>query len=814
MPLQIVLYNDGMSQVAPPIIGPQLAGLTSKQAAQLLQAGKNNIQTTRSARPYSRIILENVFSFFNILLFSSIAVVVYAGGSRDVIFPTSLLLFNISLSLIQEIKARKSLDKLSMLSQHSVTARRDGHDLVIPIQDIVSNDLVVISPGQTIVVDGPVLLSNNLEVNESSLTGESHDIAKRESDQLTSGSYCTAGSGIMQAGKIGPASYINRMAQSAKIFQRQLTPVQKRLNAVLRYMIIAIAIFAPLTLISGININLGLTNSIENMISLLTSLVPQGLIASVAILYTYGAIRISRSHTLVQRINAVESIGAVTVLCTDKTGTLTENKLAVHQLIPLHQDTPEQLQQLIGSFAASVSTPNGTTTAMAAYAPAQSWHIDHEVAFKSQRKWSGVTVTQNSKTVSYILGAPEVILSKQSLHDHQEIINRLTSTGLRVIALIQSSQALSSTKPQLPTKSQPVALIVLGDQVRTDVQKTLADFYQLGIQVKVISGDNLATVQAIAAQSGLTAASALTQSDLEVLDQDHFDQIVSKTDIFARITPDMKQKIIESLKKAGEHVAMIGDGVNDVPALKQANASIAMNSGAQIAKDVADVVLLNNAFSTLPKAIAEGRDISQRIYAIAKIFLTKAIYLMILFVLAGFASIPFPIDLRQTTLLGFVITGLPIACIAIKIIDVSKPKDPAKDFLIYTILGGVIGGLALAYLSIVTFSVFNQPIEVSKTMITIFAIMYSSCILWQVSGITIWDFLLVRRTTQIFLLCTLTVIAIGVPALWFPSVFHLVPLGFARLLFLAGLALLCAVLLQYFTDKLSQNSFLAKLHQK
>lgn len=765
-----------------PLIAPQLKGLSTQRVASLTRTGQTNIQPNRSARSYRRIIIENVFSVFNIVLFVSIGAVLYLGGSRDVFFATGLLIFNITVGLVQEIRARRALDRLSALSQTVITVRRDGKDRQISLDSIVQGDLILITPGQSIVVDGPLVYSSNLEINESSLTGESQDIPKAIGHTVTSGSYCTAGQGLMEAVKIGSQSYVYQMTQSAKVYRRHYTPVQKLLNDVLRYMIVAIAIFAPLTLISGINSQLPLASAVENMISLLTSLVPQGLIASVAILYTYGAVRISRASTLIQRINAVESLGSTTILCTDKTGTLTQNILQVNQLLPAPGIKQAYFQSSLAHFLASLDDQNSTAQALAhKLESASAWPLARQIPFKSARKWSALTITSSAKPhdyqSTYLLGAPEVLLTPSQLEEHQDFIGDAANQGQRVLAFSQSAQPLDSRKTQLPDNRQLIGLATLGDAIRPQVKQTLADFQSQGVQVKVISGDNVQTVAAIATQAGLTIQRAMSQAELEALEGLDFQQAVLSANIFGRITPEMKQKIIASLKQSTAHVAMIGDGVNDVPALKQASVSVAMNSGAQMAKDVADVVLLNDNFATLPQAIAEGRDISQRIYAIGKVFFIKAIYLMILFVLAGFAAMPFPIDLRQTTLLGFIITGIPILAVTFKLVDVAKPARPASDFIAHLLAGGIIGGLAMAYLAIISFSVLNQPLEVSKTLVTVFAALFSSLILWQVSGVTVWDFLLVRRWKQMLILSLLTIIAVGVPLVWMTDLFYLTNLG-------------------------------------
>jgi cation-transporting ATPase E len=731
-------------------------------------------------------------------------------GLSDALAPASIVVVNIVLGLVQEVRAKRALDKLATLSIRTVSVRRDGKSLVIPIEEIVRDDVVELQPGNSIVVDGPVLASDSLEIDESLLTGESEYVPKQAGDELLSGSFCVAGAGLMQAENIGSKSYVNKLAKTARAYKNIRTPLERSLDAVFQLLIVIMVVLGPLTLLAGIVRGTPLAESIENVVNLVASLVPQGLIVSVAISFAYGALNISRFKALIQRLNAIESIGHVTCLCADKTGTLTRNVLSVKAVIPASEESLQAVQDKLALYVVNVSWQNRTVAAIASFINGSHQYPSKvaEVPFNSERKWSAVTLSSGE---TLILGAPEILLTDSSLH--AETLH-LSEQGLRVLAFATSQYMLESNGTSLPPMWRCIALIALQDEIRSDIGVTLEEFAKQGIAVKIISGDSPETIKAIAYLAGIRERSLLTEPELQQMDDVLLDIAVQKTSLFARITPETKRRIVASLAKRGS-VAMIGDGVNDVPALKQASVAIAMNDGAQIAKDVSDIILLNNAFSTLPRAIAEGREITQRVYTITKIFLVKVVYLTILFVLAGFVGLPFPASLRQTTWLGMMTIGIPTALIAFRLLPTTTTKNVPGDVIQYGLSGGIIGGLAMILIDVSILVVLRGELTLSRTMIIVFACLYDSLILWDVHEVTPFSprsFVTnVRSALAGFILGATSVV---IPLYLTPSALDFVPLGRLQWFLLAALLGVSYVALQYSVPESSFSKLISRRSHK
>ncbi len=749
-------------------------GLSSAEVKEKTNQGLTNDVISRPTRTYAQIFFANVFNFYTIILFAAMALLLILHGSKDIYLSGALLLLNILAGLIQELRAKWALDKLATVTTKTATVRRDGKSISIPISEVVEGDTIELKPGDQVVVDGHILASDSVEIDESSLTGESEFVPKQTGEKVLSGSFCVAGFGLLRAEKVGQKSYINNFTQKARSYQHLRTPIEKRLRVLFRMLLVMLVILGPLTVIAGVNVDLSLKESIENFVNLLISLLPQGLIASVTLLYAYGAIRISRLQTLIQRINAIGEMGHVSVVCCDKTGTLTKNQLAVVSLIPTGEISETELQKNVSQFVSSLSYANQTVQALQhflqnenkTYTPGQLTKVA-EVPFRSQNKWSGVSLSDGQ---TLLMGAPELFV-----HDEDDIkkTKGFQKKGLRVLAFARSSEPLVSNQKELPTTYQFIGFAALKDELRDDVAETLAAFHQEKIKIKIISGDNAETVKEVARQTGVESTGIIIQSELEKMDKSDFEHAVKKYTLFARISPDMKAKIISALIKQGLHVAMVGDGVNDVPALKQAKVAVAMNAGTQIAKDVSDIILLQNSFAVLPKAIAEGREITQKIYAIAKVFFVKVVYLAVLFFLSGFANAPFPVSLAQTTWLGLMMTGIPTLLIALNILKPAYTKTVYKDLLNYCLATGVIGGLLMLILSLIMNVGFQEDLIVGRTVVTIFACLYNTLILWDIHGISLLRPATYRKNLVAFFI----VGAIGTFSLLFPYyVFMRMPL--------------------------------------
>ena len=705
----------------------QIKGLTSAEAQEHAQRGERNRHVIRPTRTYLQIIWANVFSLYNVILLGSFLALLILRGPGSAIFPAAVVITNMVLGLVQEIRAKRALDRLATLSVRTVVVRRAGVAKSLPPEDIVRDDIIELRPGDSIVVDGPVIASDALEIDESQLTGESEYVPKRPGDKVTSGSFCVSGAGLMQAASIGGESYVNNLAEVARGYKNVRTPLEAQLDALVKILVVLMLLLAPLTLVSGDLRGVPLADSVENVVNLISSLVPQGLLVFVAISFAYGVLNISRFRALIQRSNAVELMGHITCLCADKTGTLTENLLSLEELQTVDGVDPQTVKNKLALYAAAVSWQNRTVAAIGAHLgrPAEQPVKLAEVPFNSERRWSAVKLGSGE---TLILGAPEVLVGDLAL---QGQVQSMTTQGLRVLVFSTSAAGLNTSGVALPAERQCIALIGLRDQVRPDIPATLRQFAEEGIAVKIISGDSLETVKAVAREAGMESDTVLTGADVESMDPAMRDRAVAETDLFARVAPHTKRQIIASLAARGP-VAMIGDGVNDVPALKRASLAIAMNAGAQIAKDVSDIILLDNAFSTLPKAFFEGREITQRLYGIAKINLIKVVYLTILFVLAGYAGLPWPADLLQTTWLSLVTLTLPAMLIIFRVLPIPPAASGARDLVRYLLVWGAIGAVALVILDTAILLGLKASLATGRTAVIGFAGLYNSLVLWDI----------------------------------------------------------------------------------
>ena len=796
-----------------------LRGLTSAEAADRAQRGLVNKFQPRTSRTYAQIFADNLFNIFNITLAVLLITMLALGRPGDTIFAGGSVVANTLIGLIQEIRAKRALDRLAALSAGTARVRRDGHSLDIPIDQIAQDDLIEATPGDRIVVDGPCVWEDSVEVDESLITGESDPVDKEIGDRLTSGSFVTAGRAIMRAEQIGADSFVSRLGRTAKGYKFIPTPIQQKINAIVGVSVVGMALFGPLLIVSGLASQAALADTIANTTVLVTTFVPQGVVLATTLALTFGAVRIGLQQTLVQRINAVESMANVTVLCFDKTGTLTENRLAVTEIVPLTPQPPlpkgegdrggeeaTEVKALLARYVGSLATQNKTAAAIEAYVgppgasdgPAKR----AEAPFTSTRKWGAVSFEDGT---TLLLGAPEILIEDAQAREQAA---RLAERGLRVLAFAASTSALSGDR--LPEARRPLALIVLRDTPRGDVQRTLEAFASRGIQLKVISGDNAETVSAIARAAGMQVTGAVTGPQLEAMSPAAFSEATQTANVFARITPETKRRIVSALATQGEYVAMVGDGVNDVPALKAARLGIAMHDGAQIAKDVADLVLLDNALSTLPQALAEGYRTTQKIYSTVKIFLSRNLYLILMFIMVGFMGLPFPGLVRPLSWAAISTTSLPAVFITFGLLHPRPIRHFRRQVLGYIILTGLIGAVALTLAYTTAYLLSDRDVTLAQTVMTLMALIYGILVFWDVHGVVPFEPITFRQNPREAVIgIGVAIVTLAVPAL-LPGVFQIAPLPLPYWLGLAGLSVVSAFVL--WRSTLEQTKLLAPLH--
>ncbi|WP_138732196.1 HAD-IC family P-type ATPase [Modestobacter excelsi] len=613
--------GDPMSvQVVPGETAPP--GLSREEAEARRRRGEGNTATRGSSRSYAAVLRTNVFSFFNLILFVIGAALLALGRYDDAFTSVGLGLVNAAISAVQEIRAKRKLDRLQLLSRGRVTVVRDGRDVEVVPDQVVRGDVLHLRPGDQVVVDGPVLAGGLVEVDESLLTGESEALRKEPGEDLLSGSHCVGGEGHQLARDVGAASYASRLTTDVRQASTDSTPLQRRIGFVVRLVMVLVGLMSVAILAQAGLEGFTLERVVQTT-AVLSGLVPYGLFFLVAVAYTVGAARSAAHGALVQQVNAVESVSNVDVVCTDKTGTLTTGRLTLAEVLPVGPVPAADVEELVGSMAASTAAGNLTTTALAGALPGEPVVVRDEVPFSSSLRWSALRTEDGV----YVLGAPDRLAPQLSGEPLTEAVAARTSQGLRVLVAARAVDPAAplrdrTGRARLPAL-EPLALVVLADELRPGVPEAIARFAADGVDLKVVSGDDPATVAALARQAGLAAGEPVSGAGLDGLSDAELDAVVAGSTVFGRITPEQKERLVTTLRRRGHHVAMIGDGVNDARALKRAQVGVAMRSGSAVTRDVADIVLTDDSLAALLPARHEGRRIISGISTSMQVFLAR-----------------------------------------------------------------------------------------------------------------------------------------------------------------------------------------------
>src|SRR6266516_3675710 len=647
-----------------------LQGLTEEEVVARRAQGLGNVMPVKTSRSYAQIVRENIFNPLNTLLYVLGLALILLGKVSDALISVGVVVLNVTVSVIQEVRAKRTLDQISLLTRPKTIVIRAGQEQSIDPGDIVVGDLLVVRPGDQIVVDGPILSTDRLDVDESLLTGESDLVEKKSGDLVYSGSFCVSGSAFYQAEKVGSQSVAYGLTAGARAFRRIFTPLQREIFLTIRVIVLAALFLELLMVLSTLTNDIPFVEFIQRSV-VIVGIVPIGLLLAITVSYTLGAVRIVRKGALIQQSNAIESLSNVNVLCMDKTGTLTTNTLELSSVHHLNGEDASELRQRLGDFVASSMVGNATSKAIGAACPGQQRQVLEEIPFSSAYKWSGLVLDDDAIRGVYILGAVEMLEPALAHLDHQQLqtlVKDASEKGLRVL-LFASTPALvplrdSNDQPTLPASLVPSGLVILRDQLRHDAQETLTRFTEAGIQFKIISGDNPQTVAALAKQVGLSDdITTISGLDLAKMDAAQFSQAAADTTIFGRITPQQKEQLVQTLRDHGRYVAMIGDGVNDVLSLKKANLGIAMQSGSQATRNVADIVLLNDSFSSWPHAFREGQRIRHGMQDILMLFLTRVLAFAML-IIEILVIGEFPFAPKQVSILTFFAVVAPALVLA------------------------------------------------------------------------------------------------------------------------------------------------------
>ncbi|WP_419056046.1 HAD-IC family P-type ATPase [Hominenteromicrobium sp.] len=635
-------------------------GLSSEQVAQRVRDGLSNADEGIKTKTEKQIILENTFTFFNILNFVLALFVLLVGSFKNLLF-LGVIFSNIIIGSFQGIRAKRMIDKLSLISAPKASVLRNGKLQTIPVSGIVMNDVLHLSTGQQICADA-IVLDSEAEVNESLITGESDPVLKRAGDELLSGSFIVSGSCYAEVEHVGRENYANRIANGAKYVKRTNSEILHSLDFIVKTLgftlvPIGILLFCKQFFLLHDTIR----EAVVSTVAAILGMIPEGLILLTSVVFAVSVLRLSRYKTLVQDLYCTESLARVDVLCLDKTGTITEGTMQVDELHPLTGYTEEDMTAPLEALVQVLTDDNPTYNAVKAYFPGGSdWKAAATVPFSSARKWSGAYFGERG---TYVMGAGEFILGERfgALREHTE---EYAARGERVLLLAHSAKPFLENK-MLPDDIKPVGFILISDKIRTEAPQTLRYFAEQGVTLKVISGDNAVTVSNIAQKAGLPHAENYCDATTLHTDEE-IAGAIEQYSVFGRVTPQQKLKFVQALKDHGHTVAMTGDGVNDVLALKEADCSIAMASGSDAARTVSNLVLLDSNFASMPQVVKEGRRSINNLQRSASLFLQKTIYSTVLGVLFIFLSASYPFEPIQLTFISSITIGIPSFILALE----------------------------------------------------------------------------------------------------------------------------------------------------
>jgi cation-transporting P-type ATPase E len=692
-------------------------GLTDAEVTERVESGRVNRAPGGTSRSMWAIVRANVFTRFNAILGALLVVILTVGPLQDALFGV-VLVANTGIGIYQEWRAKRTLDQLSLLTAPAVTVARNGERREITLEEVVDGDVVELGQGTQIVADGQVLAGDALEVDESLLSGESVSEVKAPGDEVLSGSFVTAGQGWYRADCIGADSYANRLASEARRFSLVRSELRRGTDRILKmvtWLIIPVAILLIFSqLAESTDDSVG--DAIRGTVAGVGSMIPEGLVLLTSVAFTAGVLRLGRRQVLVQELAAIEGLARVDIVCTDKTGTLTELNLEVADVHPLDGADAAEAESVLGALAAVDPEPNASMRALGERYPSPGWTPTWRAAFSSARRYSGTGFGEHG---DWVLGAPNVLLEAARRDGDGQgtggdydraasLVDQETRQGRRVLLLARTRGEPRSDGAPV---GQPVALVVIEERIRENARSTLDYFASQDVTVKVVSGDDPRTVGAVAARVGIaTAESPRDARDLPD-DPDELADVMETTGVFGRVGPQQKQAMVRALQARGHTVAMTGDGVNDVLALKEADLGVAMGTGAPVSRSVAPVVLLDSDFGSLPPVLGEGRRVIANVERVANLFLTKTVYATLLALVVGVARVPFPFLPRHLTIISSLTIGIPAFFLAL-----APNAQRAKPGFVERVLRfAVPAGTVAAACTIAAYALARSESGVSQT---------------------------------------------------------------------------------------------------
>jgi cation-transporting P-type ATPase E len=643
-------------QALPEMTVPSRDGLSEAEAAARL-AARGSSPKPASSRSYGSIVRANVLTVFNAILAAFGAVTLVFGDARDALF-LGIIFANATIGITQEVRAKRALDRLASLVAPRATVVREGVARELATAEVVPGDLVWLSAGDRVIADGEVVAEQDLRLDESVLTGESEPVGRAPGESVRSGAFAVEGSGSFTVTAVGRESFAERLVGEARSFRHPRSPLERAVNRLLYALVCMVILLGALLGYSLHHRHAHLHEAVATSTAGVVSLIPEGLIVLVSLTYAVAAARMARRGVLAQQLNAIESLASVEVLCVDKTGTLTESTLRVAELVPAGGQRGEVLAGVLARLAASASARNDTLQAIADTYPGKPESVLGEVPFSSRRRWSAIQLSE----ATYLLGAPE----RFSLGALGKLAAEQQSRGRRVLALARSRVPLSGDRPgeEPPADSEPLGLVVLAERLRPNVSETIAFLLEQGVDVKVLSGDSPQTVAAIARDVGIRVRGVGVGADIPQEPARRAEWALQAS-VVGRISPEGKREVVQALTDAGRYVAMLGDGINDVLALKASRLAIAQGGGAQMSRSVADLVLVSGDFAVVPTLVSEGRRALRNLQRVTKLYLTKSAFASFLILTIGITSTAYPLLPRHFSLAATLTIGIPTFFLAL-----------------------------------------------------------------------------------------------------------------------------------------------------
>lgn len=673
-------------------------GLTSAEVAQRVGKGLTNMVPNAPTRSVGQIVRGNVFAPINFIVAILAALVIAAGSPKDALF-AGVIVANSVIGVVQELRAKKVLDQLRVVNAPRAHVVRDGKVVELQTHELVLDDIVELRTGVQVVADGVILTHENLEIDESLLTGEADPVVKESGSTAMSGSVVVAGTGRMAVNKVGSENYAAKLAEEARRFTLVNSPLRNDVNRIVTwvgYLIIPVGLLLASS--QFLRRSEGWRQSIISTVAGLVGMVPEGLVLLTSVAFAVGVVRLAGKRCLVQELPAIEVLARVDVLCVDKTGTITEGSLALAEVQAIDNTNRSVIDAALAALAQLDPDPNATSRALySAYKAPTTWIAIGRVPFSSARKWSAMSFADNG---NWVLGAPENVMGAGYAGELKSGVEEHAHQGQRVLLLAKSEESFTDDIDTSLPAVAAVALVLLEDVVRADAPATLKYFADEGVMVKVISGDNNVTVGAVARRAGLAGwENNVDATTLPPVDTSEFTEAVLVNTVFGRVTPHQKRSMVLALQSRGHTVAMTGDGVNDVLAMKDANCGVAMASGSDATRGVAQLVLMDSNFAAMPSVVAEGRRVINNIERVASLFLAKTAYSVVLSVITGVVAIAYPLRPIHLSILSWFTIGVPAFFLALE-----PNHDRVNEGFLRRVLGRAVpAGVVIA---VVTMSVF------------------------------------------------------------------------------------------------------------